>query len=264
MTVKRKTGLLGGALCFALAPLAHGAAEVALHEANTSVGLKPTNATNEWKLETDPAMTMVDPDDSNPGPTTPLQNYIYTSGSLCDTYDPSQFHLMVNPNTDNYDLGWSVIGDDPFQVTGFEVLTNDGGLVDVQENPSNPAQSIVTDDTTNGPVGGGEAGEVENITFVLTPDLAFEALPATMDQFFYDINLVPNFETGPIINDVLYTCTTDSQSELTIAPNTPGDSDPPEITTFQNINGSTLPEPSSLSLLFFGAFGLLRRRKHKA
>ena len=73
MRLGKSAKLAGAAVaCLGAANGVYGAAQVALHQVNTSVGLLPSNAANKWKLQTDPVVT--DPD---------FSQYIPIEGSLC-------------------------------------------------------------------------------------------------------------------------------------------------------------------------------------
>ena len=144
-------------ICLGSVSVAHGAAETALKEANTSIGVLPTTTTNKWKLITDPVVNTPAPSDipdSSQVDIIPM-NYIVIGGNLANTYDPTEFHLLQD-NNGNYATGVSVEGILPYSILGFDVVTKDGGSIDVSVNPTNPAVDLITDDTTDGPVGGAE------------------------------------------------------------------------------------------------------------
>jgi hypothetical protein len=250
-------------ICLGSVSVAHGAAETALKEANTSIGVLPTNTTNKWKLITDPAVNTPVPantPDSNQVSIDP-NDYIVIGGNLENTFDPTQVHILQD-NTGNYATGVSVEGILPYEILGFDVVTKDGGSVDVSVNPANPAVDIITDDTTNGPVGGGESGTVDNIKFALIGDLRGDAVTAINDANFFDLVLIDNEGfTGPPTTG---TVTGGPGGEIDLGPTDPTD---PNIVPIVIINPQTLsvPEPSSIGLLLLGASALgLRRRNATA
>jgi hypothetical protein len=247
--------LAGALTCLGLAPAAQAALQVALGKANTSVGLLPTSTANKWKLQTDPAIvqnTVSGPD---------LSTYIPISGSLSNSYDPTKFTLAVNPLTMTYGLGDSVIGLGAYEVTSFDVQTKNGGLIDVKPNPADPNTDLITDITTAGPVGGGESGNVLNVQFQLIPDRRALALPATVDQFFYELHLV-QIGTGSNFNPGIGTAFPDGSSFLTDAPADPTNPSPAITTPNTGINSSTsVPEPAMVGLFAITAGTLLARRR---
>src|ERR1700761_4822488 len=100
MALRYKSSAALAVACLGIASSAQAALQVSLHQVNTSVGLKPTNATNQWKLQTDPAIENISND--------PVE---YTLGAeLNNTYDPTQFSLAVSPISGTYALGYSVQG----------------------------------------------------------------------------------------------------------------------------------------------------------
>jgi len=242
--------------CLLLPSAAHAALEVALHEVNTSVGLKPTSNTNIWKLETDPVI----PADSS------LGDYIPINGVLANSYDPTQFKLATDPNitpssTDpGYRLGYSVEGVPPFQVTSFEVMDTTGyWLVQATSDPTVDTITPSSDPAPNGI----EAGAVDDITFSLIPSEQNEALPITVDQNFFELNLVPLTES-PVIVDDLYSASGGPNGQITIEdPQDPAAGT--DTTTDSNgvISTSYLPEPAAASLLAIGAIGLAARRRRQ-
>ena len=234
-----------------MASAAQAALEAALHEVNTSVGLKPTSTTNIWKLETDPFSS--DPI---------LSNYIPVSGVLDNTYDATQFKLAIDPAITSpsladpgYRLGYSVEGVPPFQVTSFEVMDTIGYYTIAAT--ADPTIDTITPSTDPAP-NGVEAGAVDDITFSLIPSEQNEALPITEDQNFFELNLVA-LEGSPNIVGDLYSTTGIPNGSITIE-DSQGNTD---TTGPGGINPSTLPEPASASLLAIGAIGLAARRRRQ-
>ena len=95
-------------ICFGMVSAAQGAAETKLKEANTSIGVLPTNATNQWKLITDPVITTPDATPSDEVVFDPM-NYYVVSGSLDNSYDASKFHLLTDSDG-NYATGVTAEG----------------------------------------------------------------------------------------------------------------------------------------------------------
>ncbi|MGD0389405.1 MAG: PEP-CTERM sorting domain-containing protein [Tepidisphaeraceae bacterium] len=249
-TARRLSIILVGS-CLLLTSAANAALEVALHEVNTSVGLKPTSTMNIWKLETDPFSS--DP---------VLSNYIPVSGVLDNTYDPNQFKLAIDPSVSTptltdpgYRLGYSVEGIPPFQVTSFEVMDTVGYYL--VEATSDPTVDTITPSTDPGP-NGIEAGAVDDINFSLIPSEQNEALPITEDQNFFELNLVP-LEGTPVIVPDLYSASGDPGGSITIE-DSEGNTD---TTGPGGINPSYAPEPTGASLLAIGAIGLAARRRRQ-
>jgi hypothetical protein len=238
---------------------AQAALEVALHEVNTSVGLKATNATNQWKLQTDPQVN--DPDSS----------LVPLAGALDNTYDPTQFSLDVGPGGNpllaegvpDYQLGYSVQGDDPFKVTSFDVFYNNGGYYHVSASSDPRFDNVTPVDEPSG----GEAGLVEHINFVLDPSLKNEVLPANQDQNFFELNLTA-LENTPNIIPMSYSTGGSPGDFVTIGD--PGDGANTHTITFGGTGDdgdpvvfqtSYLPEPTAVGVLCIGAFGLMSRKK---
>jgi hypothetical protein len=243
---------------------AHAALEVALHEVNTSVGLKPTNATNQWKLQTDPEI-------ENGSSATVL---VPLAGALDTTYDPSEFALDVDPTsnpliipttpiTPNYQLGYSVQGIDPFKVTSFDVYDTNGGFYHVAAS-SNPLFDTVTPEpnSQNQLPNGIEAGLIAHINFVLDPSLKNEVLPATVDQLFYEANLTA-LHPPPNMNNPKDGTSGSPGDFLTVGD--PNDNTNTTTITFGDPGvifvPSALPEPTAVGLLCIGAAGLMGRRR---
>ncbi|MGD0138234.1 MAG: hypothetical protein ABSD28_05110 [Tepidisphaeraceae bacterium] len=252
MSMARRIAIALAVSCFSLASAAQAALEVKLHEVNTSVGLQPTSTTNIWKLETDPMI---------PDPV--LSDYIPISGILDNTYDPTQFKLALDPavtptSTDpGYRLGFSVEGVPPFQVTSFEVMDTIGYFL-IQAT-SDPTVDTVTPSSDPSP-NGIPFGAVDNITFSLIASEQNEAQPITVDQNFFELNLVP-LETTPIINPLLYSATPGPNGTI-IGEDPEGDMN---VTTVANgtISTSYVPEPVAASLLALWAIGLAARRRRR-
>jgi hypothetical protein len=242
--------------CLALPTLSLGAAETALHKANTSVGVKNT-AANQWKLETDPSVVTPDPT---------VGNYYISGGVLNNHYDPSQFALNTDVGTfttGTFSVGGSVFTDPSnpyYQVTSFKVQTVEGGTIDVTDNGGG---STATADTSTGPVGGGYTGNVLDITFNIISGGEYYVPPANVDQNFYELNLT-QIGSNPPGYDTTYT---DPNSVIDVSPfpayvGQPGYGS--YSIPFQDINPSATPEVSSASLLAIGGFALLiGRRKAK-
>jgi hypothetical protein len=243
---------------------AQAALEVALHEVNTSVGLKPTNATNQWKLQTDPT---VDGAGSVPATLVPL------AGALDNTYDPTQFTLDTGPagnpllgsGVPNYQLGYSVQGIDPFKVISFDVFDTNGGYYHVSPS-SDPRFDNVTPSDNPSP-NGIEAGIVKHINFVLDPSLKNEVLPATEDQNFFELNLSA-LEITPVIIGMNYSTSGSPGDFVTIGD--PNDGNNTHTITFGGTGDdgqpvvfvpSYLPEPAAIGVLCIGAFGMMGRRR---
>jgi PEP-CTERM motif len=248
---------LASALCLGFASTAHAALEAELHEVNTSVGLAPTSASNEWALITDPSMAATT--------TNPLSIYIPEEGMLDNSFNPNDFQLAVSPYTNTFALGYSVQGVGAFEVTSFAVQMSGGGYYDVVQDPDNPNNSVVS---AQGNVSGTETGVVDDIFFELNGSEVNQVLPATEDQNFFQLNLVP--VTAPAdspdsFNPGIGTVFADSSSFFTIIPANPDDTtDPTIITNFSDgtINGSsTVPEPGTLGLIALSALGGLAARR---
>jgi PEP-CTERM motif len=262
-------GLAVLALGFAFTYDAQAALQVTLGEVNTSVGVKPTSTKNKWALQTDPEINA-----SSAGPN--LDDYIPFQGSLCDSYDPTKFQLDTNPTTGQYDLGDTVQGMGPYEVFGFDVLMNGGGVVDVHANPlGGPDLINLIGNTT-----GGEAGEVLNIQYELIPDRTNQAAPVDTDQFFYQINLTqiqdvtPDDGVSPLASAFdpgVVTAFGNVNSFLTINTTNPNSGGLPSYTTTFSATGfnggpnfipstNAVPEPTTLSLLAIGILSLATRR----
>lgn len=244
--------------CLGFASAAHGALEKELHEVNTSVGLLPTSATNDWKLETDPTLSIQNSTDDTS--LFDLSTALPIEGMLDASFDPTKFQLALDPTTENFALGFSVQGLGAYDVVGFEVLLSTGGYVDVQETDGNPLLDTVTDvgDTT----GGVETGIVDDIHFVLDPSLKNLALLATEDQLFYQLNLVA-LGSGPGFDPGIGTAFAGPDSYLTVE-----DANGNMDTTYNDpdegeyiFSSSTVPEPAAFGLLGMAAAGALRRRR---
>lgn len=248
-------GVCAGISVLTISTSAQGALQVALGKVNTSVGVLPTSVTNKWKLETDPAITPSDEVGID------LSTYIPIEGELCDTYDPTKFTLATDDNG-NYGLETSLEGVGPYQVTGFDVLMNGGGDVNVQEDPTNPANDIIT---KTGVTDEGELGEIDDIQFALIGDERQQAMPCTVDQVFYDINLNTIGSGGEGFVPGIVTAFPGPNGYFTIGSTDPT-ADPQTITTpAADINSSTnVPEPLSFSVLGAGALGMLYKRRRRA
>ncbi len=96
--------------CLGFASAAHAALEKELHEVNTSVGLLPNSATNDWKLETDPCMSILPGTTPDYVSTFDLSTAIPIEGMLDASFDPTKFQLALDPTTNNFALGYSVQG----------------------------------------------------------------------------------------------------------------------------------------------------------
>jgi hypothetical protein len=247
MLLRKRTWGILALSCFGIVPSARAALEVSLHEVNTSVGLKPINATNEWKLETDPVVIGAPAVDDTLG------------GSLNNTYDPTQFSLATDPETGSYALGYSVQAIDPFIVTSFIVEDTQGSYA-VSENLTTDVQTVTpsVDPAPNNV----EAGIVEDITFELNLSEENEALPATMDQNFFQLNLIP-LENIPNIVGTNYSTYGADGSYLLIGD--PGDVPDGTKLTFPNTTFDTsyVPEPTIVGLLGIGLLGLSARRHRR-
>ncbi|HEY1921337.1 MAG TPA: PEP-CTERM sorting domain-containing protein [Tepidisphaeraceae bacterium] len=243
-------------ICLGSVSVAHGAAETALKEANTSIGVLPTNATNKWKLITDPVVNtpapVTSPDSSNVM-IDPSQ-YLVVGGVLANTYDASMFHLLQD-SSGNYATGVSVEGVLPYEILGFDVLMKNGGSIDVEVNSTNHAVDTITD---VGDIGGGELGEVDDIQFSLIGDLRSEALTANLDQNFFDLVLIDNDGvTGPPTTG---TVIGGPGGQVDLGPIDPTD---PNVVPITVINPMSVPEPTSASLVLLSA-GVMALRRHKS
>jgi len=267
--------VLAGGLAFA--PAAQAALQVALGEVNTSVDVKPTSTLNKWKLETDPsiAQPLTGPD---------LDDYIPVEGSLCNTYDPTEFQLAINPNTGTYGLGYTVQGEGPFEVIAFDVQMNDGGFIDVHANPTPGGPDLVT---LLGNTGGGESGNILNILYQVISDRTDEVDPADTDQLFYQVNLTQIQDTGDAVtadgaatpddgtfDPGIVTAFGNVNSFLTINTTNPDSGGLPSYTTDFNATGgpdggpnfipsSNVPEPTTAVAGMLGLAGLLGRRSKR-
>jgi hypothetical protein len=241
-------------ICLGSVSTARGAAETKLKEVNTSIGVLPTNSTNEWKLITDPSITTPNPGPDGAAPFDPSL-YLPISGVLANTYDPTKQHLATNADG-QYATGVSVEGILPFQVLGFDVLMNGGGNILVEVDPSNPAADIVT---PTGDVTDGEKGEVDDIQYALIGDLRGTALTADQDQNFFDLVLINNEGVnGPPQGSVI----PGPGGEVTLGPVDPTNPNSPINVVLSDINPNSTPEPGSALLMLVSAgFMGLRRRK---
>jgi hypothetical protein len=247
MLLRKRTWGILAISCLGVVPSARAALEVSLHEVSTSVGLKPTNATNQWKLETDPAVIGAPDVDYTLG------------GSLNNTYDPTQFSLATDPATGTYALGYSVQAIDPFIVTSF-IVEDTQGSYSVAENLTTDVQTVTP--SVNPAPNNVEAGIVEDITFELNLSEENEALPATMDQNFFQLNLNP-LENIPQIVGANYSTYGADGSYLLIGD--PGDIPDGTKLTFPEttFDPSYVPEPAMIGLLGMGTLGLMARRRHR-
>ena len=231
------------------------AQQVALGLVNTSVDVRPTSTKNKYKLETDPALQA-----SPAAPADPSQ-YIPYEGELNNHFDPTQFELATDPNTGTFALGASVAGEGPFQVVGFYVQTVDGGLVDVQDNGK--GGESVTEltsgplDPTDGPVGGGESGNVYDIHFKIISQDRSQVLSSDQDQNFYELflNQIGNNPPG-------YDTTFPNQdSFIDFTPIDPNSGLPDETVGPAGIIASATPEVSSAGFLAVGGLAIFFRRR---
>ena len=169
--------------CLYTAPSAFGAAAVALGKVNTSLGVVPNTVTNKWKLQADPAIASSNSGPtSRPSPTDP----IFVFGSLSVSYDPTILTLATVSNKGkigciNYLTAVQGMGD--YVVTGYDILTNDGGYYQVDLTNCRHPVTLV------GNVGGGEAGEVFDIQFQVNKCEVKTVPIDTTDQFFFVVNL---------------------------------------------------------------------------
>lgn len=261
----QKVGWIAASITLAMVASAKAALEVAAGKVNTSVGLAHT-AANAWALETDPQE--VDPT---------LVPFYPLSGSLNNSYDPTQFSLNTDPDG-QYALGYSVQGLNYYEVTSFEVLFKGQDEEDsystgypyvlVTEDPSHPGDSIATD-VANGigdmPDLADPIGQVDDITFNLIASDKNLATSVTQDQLFFQLNLTQLSEV-PTITDPEYSVFGNQTSFLTIE-DPSGDQ---MTTTFDptgdgnggpTIVASYLPEPASLGIGALASMVLLSRRR---
>jgi hypothetical protein len=250
--------------CFFLGSAAQAALEVELHEVNTSVGLAKT-AANTWKLETDPVMTPSNaPADIPEGEL--LSDFYPVSGVLDNTFDPKSFYLATTVAGDEsapLGLGFSVDGVDPFGVSSFEVLcldpdgVNRGSYILVQQTAGNGEADSITD--VGNPDQAMETGQVDDINYYLiaSDKSATEPMPVTVDQDFFELNLVP-LTGNPVIVPDLYSASGGADGALTISDGN-GNTD---TTTTENgtFTTSYVPEPTSAVLLGIPSLLLLKRR----
>jgi hypothetical protein len=246
MRISHRLGAAALAACLALPVAAHAALEKALNEADTSTGLLPTSTLNKWKLQTDPAIV-----NSSVVPSVDLSTYEPVMGSLCDSFDPTEFALDMNPSTEQYGLGYSVVGLGAFEVTQFTVQLTDGSVnVKAGAKPGDP--DIVTQTG-----GGTPTGNVLDIDFQLRTDGVPQ--PANQDQLFYELELTQIGEGNPY-NPGGQTFP-DSNSFITIEPIGGGTpvtiiNDPTNPTNPEFIDSSTsVPEPGSAKIML-GAGGM--------
>jgi len=124
---------------------------------------------------------------------------------------------------------------------------------------SDPTVDTVTPSSDPSP-NGIPFGAVDNITFSLIASEQNEAQPITVDQNFFELNLVP-LETTPIINPLLYSATPGPNGTI-IGEDPEGDMN---VTTVANgtISTSYVPEPVAASLLALWAIGLAARRRRR-
>jgi hypothetical protein len=265
MSFVSRVGGIVAASCFLFGSVAHAALEKELHEVDTSIGLANT-AANTWKLETDPVMSPTNaPADIPEGEM--LSDFYPVSGILDNTFDPTQFYLattVAGSETAPLGLGYSVSGIDPFGVSSFEVMcldpdgVNRGSYILVQQTAGNGEADSVTD--VGDPDQAMETGAVDDINYYLiaSDKSATEPLPVTVDQNFFELNLVP-LTGNPVIVPDLYSASGGSDGTLVISDGN-GNTD----TTNEN-NGtfttSYIPEPTSAMLLGIPAMMLLKRSR---
>ena len=188
-----------------------------------------------------------------------LNNSFDTSKFTLDM-DPFPNPLTTPPNAITYGLGYTVMGMGAYTVIGFEVETVGGGLIDVQQNPTAGQPDLVT-----GNIGGTPDGNILDIHFKLDPSRRNLALPATEDQYFYQVNLT-QIPTTDTFDPGVATTYTNPDSFVMISPSDP--SAPPTDDLMTGPSGiagsSSVPEPTSLALLTLASLAAASRRRRQA
>ena len=264
----RKWGLSACAVVLASAGFAHAGEQVELGLVNTSVGLKPTSTKNKLKLITDPAVQPTASSTGNPA------DYIPVEGMLNNYFDPTKFSLDTSPSTGTFSTdGSTAAGIAPYEVLGFEVQTIDGGLINVQDNGlGGDTITKVTSgplDPTNGPVGGGESGNVYDIHFKIVNNEIASTPPLTsdQDQNFYQLFLTQlTNSSDPGYYSAFATNFADDPADssfVTFAPSTAASGlGLPNVTVNSPyINPASVPEASTAC--FLGLAGLTLFARHR-